>query len=129
MKPGTVKINNRSFEYKFNNKARRLFMQHYGLEFFDEYIEKVEEMKPDPKRGISLAGLDIMSNLFVTAIEACQPFDGFDKDDLIDHLMDNQDEMEKIMSEFAKQQEQVKGKGQKPANKSTSTTRRSGGKS
>tara|TARA_R110000868_G_C10970676_1_gene769828 strand:- start:8044 stop:8421 length:378 start_codon:yes stop_codon:yes gene_type:complete len=117
--PGTVNINGTNYKYKFNHKARRLFMELSEIEYFADYIELVKQIEPHPVKGIGIKGLQVMANIIITAIQAEQDFDEFDSDSFLDYLMENQNSMQKLMGEFSKSQEQDKKK--KP--------QRSGGKS
>ena len=107
MEPGTIRINKKDYKYIFNHRARRLFMEKYGLEYFTQYTDKLKLTNPHPKYGIGVKGLQIFGDLVITAIQSATPkFKDFDSDELVDFLMKNPGTMAELGNSFRKSQEQ-----------------------
>lgn len=105
---GTIKIGKKAYKYAFNQKARRIFMESRGIEYWDDFAAEMQKMEPHPKKGMSLAGMMVFSGMVISAIKSMQPeFDDFDDDELLDHLIANPDSMENLMAEFSKTVERM----------------------
>lgn len=104
---GVIQIQGKEYQYQFKMKARRLFMELYGLEYMDEYEKKVQEMIPEKGNSMSLSGWYIFANLLRTAIQSeTEETLEFTADDLLDELMDDQSKLNQIMKNFQINQEQ-----------------------
>ncbi len=114
MEPGTIKINKKEYRYIFNHRARRLFMEKYQLEYFDQYTNELKKTNPHPKYGMGISGLAVFSDLVITAIQSADPtFNDFNSDDLVDELVINPGLMAQLGEAFRKSNEQDKKKDKK----------------
>ena len=106
MKAGTIKINKKNYKFAFNQRARRLFMEKYGLLYWDDYVKKMELIKPHKTKGVSMPGMYVISDLIITAIESETPdFNDFDSDQLLDILLNEPGTMNEVMAVFTKAME------------------------
>ncbi|WP_106793978.1 hypothetical protein [Aquimarina sp. Aq78] len=104
---GVIQIQGKQYQYQFKMKARRLFMELYGLEYMDEYEKKVQEMIPKKGKSMSLSAWYIFANLLRTAIQSeTEEALEFTADDLLDELMNDQSKLNQIMKNFQINQEQ-----------------------
>lgn len=107
MNTGTILIEKKRYNFNFNQKARRLFMEKYGLQYFSEYEAKVKEMHPDPEKGMGLKELEILGSLVLTAIESVEGYqEKLEEKTLGDYLMDHPDTMAEVMNKMIASQEQ-----------------------
>lgn len=124
MKTGTIEINGKSYPYAFNMKARRMFMQQFGLETFQEYSDKLNSLSEIGK-GLGLGHIDVVGYLLITAIESKTDKDcGLDPDVIWDYFEENEGSLQKFITEFTGEQEQPEKESVKKSNPSSS-----GGKS
>jgi hypothetical protein len=113
---GTIQIQGKEYKYSFKHKSRRIFMQEHGLEYWDEFSAMLEHLQPHPEKGMSVKGLDVFSSLVLSGIKGENPkFNDFTADDLVDHLIQEPDLLEKLMAEFAASMEQPRDPKPKPA--------------
>lgn len=104
---GIIQIQDREYKYQFKMKARRFFMELYGLEYMDEYEKKVQEMIPKKGKSMSLSAWYIFANLLRTAIQSeTEEALEFTADELLDELMNDQSKLNQIMKNFQINQEQ-----------------------
>lgn len=128
MKPGTIEIKGKEYKYSFKQKARRLFMEKRGLEYWPDYGEEIMKMEPHPEKGMSVAGQMIFADLIITAIQSENPDFDLDPDELMDLMVENPGMMKRITSEFSSSQEQEEpgSKAKKKGNPSSSGRGRRG---
>lgn len=122
MKDGTIKIGDKNYPYAFNMKARRAFMEHFGLVSFQAYADKISTLEGMEKE-MTLEHCDIISYLLITAIESALKDDcGLDPDEIWDHFERNAGALQAFIDDFSKAQEQ-------PEESKKTNSRSSGGKS
>ena len=110
MKPRTILINKKKYSYSFKQKARRLFMEKQGLEYFAEYEDLLKVCNPDPEKGVSVKGMTVFADLLGTAIQSEHPDFNYDADELVDFFLANEDELVVIAEQFMAAQEQPESK-------------------
>lgn len=120
MKPGTITLNGCDYPYKFNQKARRLFMEMNGLEYFAEYQKILKKTNPHPTKGMSISGMKVFGDLVITAMQSAnENFDAFDSDSLMDELVKSPSAMIELGKAFSDSMEhedpKEKGKKQNPS--------------
>jgi len=116
---GTMKIQGKAYKYAFNQKARRLYMEAHGIEYWDDFAREMEKMNPHPEKGMSLSGMMVFSGLVISAMDAVDPDQhSHDQDTLLDALIQDPKAMESLMKQFSKAMEQLNQKSGKSGNKS-----------
>lgn len=112
---GTITYNGKAYPVAFNMKARRLFMEKYGLKYMSEYADMLKKAEPDKKKGVSLEGMYILSNLIITAMQsAAKEILEIDEDDFTEYMLNNQEDFQQAMTSFRLAQETEGKKTPKP---------------